>query len=316
MSAVLSLSALSFLIVACLTPILIWALRTMKLTQPIRKEMYADIQAKRGTPLMAGLIFLIGAAASLSHDPSPLSVFLTLSFVLFSLIGFIDDFSKAYYQDPAGISSRTKLLLQFPAAAALLLFLYRSIGVSPDIALLNGYQLQMSPMLYIVTILLFVVGSANAINFTDGLDGLLPVVAIPTYFFFFAISDRIEVQMFSLTMAACLLGFLIYNIFPAKAFMGDTGSLAIGASLAFLAVIEKVEILVPVLFFIYFAEQCSVILQIRYYKKTGKRLFKMAPVHYHFILKYGWSENKLVIVFGAVSWGCALTSWLLWKYAL
>lgn len=163
---------------------------------------------------------------------------------------------------------------------------------------------------YIILITLFIVGSANAINFTDGLDGLLGVVAIPTYFFFFAISDKYEVKIFCIAMIGSLLGFLLYNLYPAKGFMGDTGSLAIGGSLSFLAIIEKVEILIPVLFFVYFAEQLSVFLQVLSFKLTGKRLFKMSPIHYHFGLKYQWSENKIVIVFGLIYWLCALLSWI------
>jgi phospho-N-acetylmuramoyl-pentapeptide-transferase len=155
---------------------------------------------------------------------------------------------------------------------------------------------------------------AKSLNFTDGLDGLLISVAIPTYFFFFIISDKIGVQTFSLVMIGCLLGLFFYNIYPARAFMGDTGSLAIGGSLAFMAIIEKVEILIPILFFIYLSEQLSVILQVWYYKKTKLRIFRMAPIHYHFSLKYGWSENKIVMIFGFISWVSTLICLLLWKF--
>src|SRR6185437_5277588 len=128
----------------------------------------------------------------------------------------------------------------------------------------KDYAIALPVVVYAAVILLFVVGTANAINFTDGLDGLLINAAIPTYFFFFIISDHTEVKLFSLVMIACLLGLFLYNIYPAKAFMGDTGSLAIGGSLSFLAVLEKVELLIPILFFVYLAEQLSVILQVWY----------------------------------------------------
>jgi phospho-N-acetylmuramoyl-pentapeptide-transferase len=98
--------------------------------------------------------------------------------------------------------------------------------------------------------------------------------------------------------------------------MGDTGSLAIGGSLAFLAIVEKVEILTPILFFVYFAEQLSVILQVWYYKKTKLRIFKMTPIHYHYSLKYGWSENKIVMIFGTISWLCAIVCWFTWRYLM
>ncbi|MBP3964651.1 phospho-N-acetylmuramoyl-pentapeptide-transferase [Paenibacillus lignilyticus] len=315
-TSILSASGISFLLVTLLTPLLIWGLRTLKLTQPIRAELPPDHQAKRGTPLMSGLILLIGIMVSVCVHPQPMVLFIGTTFVLFGLVGFMDDFRKAAFQDPQGISGKMKLVLQFTFACILLLVLLRQFELSTDIAVFGDFSLHLPPWLYLVIMLLFIVGSANAINFTDGLDGLLINVAIPTFFFFFVISERIEVQTFSLVMIGCLLGLFIYNIYPAKAFMGDTGSLAIGGSLTFLAVIEKVEILIPILFIIYLAEQLSVILQVWYYKKTKLRIFRMAPIHYHFSLKYGWSENKIVMIFGFVSWLAAFVSWLLWKFVL
>ncbi|MBB6672017.1 phospho-N-acetylmuramoyl-pentapeptide-transferase [Cohnella nanjingensis] len=307
---------LSFLLVAMLTPLLIWGLRTLKLTQPIRVELPPDHQAKRGTPLMAGLILLTGVATSAYFHPEPLIVFLGGTFVLFSLIGFMDDFKKAAYQDPSGMSGRTKLICQFAVTILLLFVLLYQFDLSPDIALFGGFSLQLPLYVYLILVVLFIVGSANAINFTDGLDGLLINVAIPTYFFFFAISEHAEVKTFSLVMIGCLLGLFLYNIYPAKAFMGDTGSLAIGGSLAFLAVLEKVEILIPLLFSVYLAEQFSVMLQVWYYKKTKLRIFRMTPIHFHFSLKYGWSENKIVMIFGFVSWLSAIVSWLIWRFLM
>ncbi|MGM1045635.1 Phospho-N-acetylmuramoyl-pentapeptide-transferase [Paenibacillus uliginis N3/975] len=316
MFGILGVSGLSFLLVAVLTPLLIKGLHTLKLTQPIRTELPPDHQAKRGTPLMAGLILLTGVAMSLQFHPTPLMMFLCITFILFSSIGFMDDYKKAVFQDPSGISGRMKLTFQFAFTGALLFVLFRSFGLTSNISLFQEFQLQLPIYIYLPVMLLFVVGSANAINFTDGLDGLLINVSIPTYFFFFLISERPEVQVFSLVMIGCLLGLFLYNIYPARAFMGDTGSLAIGGSLSILAVIEKVEILIPILFSVYLAEQLSVILQVWYYKRTKLRLFRMAPIHYHFNLKYGWSENKIVMVFGFISWFSVLICWLLWKYVL
>lgn len=207
-------------------------------------------------------------------------------------------------------------MLQFLFTGAILYLLLRFFGLTSDIALFQGYELHLPVFVYVAVLLLFVVGSANAINFTDGLDGLLINVSVPTYFFFFMISDKPEVQTFSLVMIGCLLGLFLYNIYPARAFMGDTGSMAIGGSLSVLAVIEKVEILIPMLFIIYLAEQLSVILQVWYYKRTKLRLFRMTPIHFHFRLKYGWSENKIVMIFGFVSWMSVLICWLIWKYLM
>ncbi|MDR6881350.1 phospho-N-acetylmuramoyl-pentapeptide-transferase [Bacillus sp. 3255] len=315
MLGIFGISGLSFILVALLTPLLIWGLRSLKLTQPIRSQLPPDHQVKQGTPLMAGLILLIGVAASLQFHPAPWMIFLCVTFLLFSSVGFMDDFKKAAQQDPSGISGRTKLVFQFAFTGMLLVTLFHSFALTSDISLFNGFQLHLPVYAYIIIMSLFVVGSANAINFTDGLDGLLINVAIPTYFFFFLISDKQEVQIFSLVMISCLLGLLLYNIYPARAFMGDTGSLAIGGSLSILAVIEKVEIFIPLLFSVYLAEQFSVILQVWYYKRTKLRLFRMAPIHYHFSLKYGWSENTIVMIFGFISWASALICWLIWKYA-
>jgi UDP-N-acetylmuramyl pentapeptide phosphotransferase/UDP-N-acetylglucosamine-1-phosphate transferase len=316
MFGILGVSGLSFLMVAVITPFLIWTLRTLKLTQPIRAELPPDHQAKRGTPLMAGLVLLIGVVMSLQFHPNPLMIFLCVTFLLFSSIGFMDDFKKAAWQDPSGISGRTKLVFQFSFTGALLYTLFHSFSLTGDITVFHGVQLQLPIYIYIAVMLLFVVGSANAINFTDGLDGLLINVAIPTYFFFFMISDKPEVQAFSLVMIGCLLGLFLYNIYPARAFMGDTGSLAIGGTLSLLAVIEKVEILIPLLFVVYLAEQLSVILQVWYYKRTKLRIFRMTPIHYHFSLKYGWSENKIVVVFGLISWVASLSCWVIYKFVL
>jgi len=312
----LGVSGLSFLLVAFFTPLLIKGLRVLKLTQPIRSELPPDHQAKKGTPLMAGLILLVGLVLSVRFQPSPFMIFLCAAFLLFSSIGFMDDYKKAVWQDPSGISGRMKLVLQFTFTGGLLLILVQYFSLTSEITLFHGFQLELPVYAYIAIMLLFVVGLANAINFTDGLDGLLINAAIPTYFFFFLISDKPEVQTFSLVMIGCLLGLFIYNIYPARAFMGDTGSLAIGGSLAILAVIEKVELLIPILFFVYLAEQLSVILQVWYYKRTKLRLFRMAPIHYHFSLKYGWSENRIVMVFGIISWASVLVGWLVYEFVL
>ncbi|RLQ94577.1 phospho-N-acetylmuramoyl-pentapeptide-transferase [Falsibacillus albus] len=307
---------IAFLVVAALSPLLIAVLRKLRLIQPIRKELPSDHQLKKGTPLMFGLILFVGIIVSNLYSPTPIMYFLSVTYILFSFVGFLDDFWKASRQDPGGVSGKTKLLFQFIFTSTLLYFVINNIGVDTSINIYKHISLNLPMVVYVIVITLFVVGSANAINFTDGLDGLLGVVAIPTYFFFFVVSDRPEVQLFCLIMMGCLLGFLIYNIYPAKAFMGDTGSLAIGGSLSFLAVIEKVEILIPILFFIYFAEQLSVILQVASFKLTHKRIFRMTPIHYHFGLKYGWSETTIVAVFGFISWFCVIICLAYWKLFL
>jgi phospho-N-acetylmuramoyl-pentapeptide-transferase len=290
-----------------IAPVLIFILDKLKWTQPIRAELPADHQEKKGTPLMLGSVFLVGVAVAFYYNQSPVMLFLITTFLLFSFIGFLDDHWKASKQDPGGVSAKTKLIFQFGFTILLLFASINLFELDTSIQLTESLQIVLPYSLYFVIITLFIVGTANAINFTDGMDGLLGMVAIPTYFFFFVISEYAEVKIFCLVMIAAILGFLIYNLYPAKAFMGDTGSLAIGGTLSFLAVIEKVEILIPVLFIIYLAEQLSVILQVAYFKRTRKRLFKFTPIHFHYGIKYGWSENMIVTMFSLVSWAaCAI----------
>ncbi|OFW79332.1 MAG: phospho-N-acetylmuramoyl-pentapeptide-transferase [Alicyclobacillus sp. RIFOXYA1_FULL_53_8] len=296
----------AFLLVMALIPIQTHLSKAYGVVQPIRKELPADQQKKRGTPLMGGLIFLIGALISAVVQQSFVSAFLSGSFLMFALIGFSDDFKKAFTKSPEGISARTKLFLQTIVTAGTLYYLLVRTSLEPVLQITRDIQFNIPTALFVVGAALVVIGSTNAINLTDGLDGLLSVCAIPTYFFFFVISQSMDIKLFSLIMIACLLAFLFYNRFPAKIIMGDTGSMAIGGSLSLLAVIEHVLILLPILFFVYFAEILSVVIQVSYYKRTGKRIFRMSPIHYHFSLKYGWNENTIVTVFGAVSWVCSL----------
>jgi phospho-N-acetylmuramoyl-pentapeptide-transferase len=305
---------ITFVLVIILSPLLIATLKKLNLTQPIRAELPAEHHNKKGTPLMLGSIFLIGILVAFVYYSSPRMLFLVGTFILFSFVGFLDDFWKASKQDPGGISAKTKLVFQFSFTILLLMVLINYFGLDTTFRITDSIHIFLPLSVYIALVTLFIVGTANAINFTDGMDGLLGMVSIPSFFFFFLISDHIEVKIFSLIMIGSLAGFLIYNLYPAKAFMGDTGSMAIGGSLSFLAIIEKVEILIPLLFFIYLAEQFSVITQVLYFKKTKKRLFLMAPIHFHYGIKYGWSENVIVLNFTIVSWACSCVSYLYFYY--
>ncbi|WP_252504425.1 phospho-N-acetylmuramoyl-pentapeptide-transferase [Sporosarcina sp. Marseille-Q4943] len=303
---------ISFLLVALITPIVIFLFKRFKFTQPIRRELPSDQQQKKGTPLAVGIVFYIGILVALYYQTSSLSLLLGTVFLLFGFVGFVDDFWKAVRKDPEGISGKSKLFFQFVFTFIILYLLVTYFNFNSVIIITKDFSFLLSLALYLPIVSLFIVGSANAVNFTDGMDGLLANVSIPTLTFFFLTSSYIEVKIISIALIGCLLGFLLFNLYPAKGFMGDTGSLALGGILAFFSVIEHVEILVPFLFIIYFAEAFSVIIQVRIYKWTRKRLFKTAPIHYHFRYKYGWSENKIVAVFGFISWlGCAL-SYLYW----
>lgn len=296
----------AFFVVMALIPVQTRLSKAYGIVQPIRKELPADQQKKRGTPLMGGLIFLVGALVVASVQRSPVSTFLAIAFLLFALIGFSDDFKKAFTKSPEGISAKTKLLLQALVTSGSLYYLVEQVSLDHMLRVTRTIQVDIPLGVFVLGAGLIVIGSTNAINFTDGLDGLLSVCAIPTYFFFFAISKSEDVKVFCLVMMAVLLAFLYYNRFPAKIIMGDTGSMAIGGTLSLLAVLEHVLILLPVLFLVYFAEILSVIIQVSYFKRTGKRIFRMSPIHYHFSLKYGWNENTIVVTFGIVSWICSL----------
>ncbi|SFC25308.1 phospho-N-acetylmuramoyl-pentapeptide-transferase [Bacillus sp. 491mf] len=312
----LKLLILSFVLVVIATPFILFILKKINFTQPIRKELPSDHQKKKGTPLMLGIVFYIGVIICLYYNHSPLMILLCSTFILFGFIGFLDDFWKAYNQDPGGVSSKTKLILQFTFTSYILYTLIMNFDFEFKISLTQDNTLYLPSFVYIILITLFIVGTANAINFTDGMDGLLANVSIPSFLFFFLISEHQEIRIFSLVMIGCLIGFLIYNLYPAKGFMGDTGSLAIGGILTFFSVIEHVEILVPLLFIIYFAEQFSVIIQVYYFKTTGSRIFKMTPIHFHFALKYGWRENQIVSIFGLVSWITMLICFVYYKLFL
>lgn len=294
---------ITFLLTVFIAPLLIYTLKKLKLTQPIRVELPSDHQEKKGTPLMLGSVFFVGIFVALYYyTTSPVMLFLVATFILFSFIGFLDDFWKASKQDPGGVSGKTKLKFQFAFTILLLYIGIDLFEIDTSIRVTESLNIVLPYIIYLILITLFIVGTANAINFTDGMDGLLGMVSIPTYFFFFVISENTEVKVFCLVMIATILGFLIYNLYPAKAFMGDTGSLAIGGTLSFLAIIENVEILIPILFIIYLAEQLSVIIQVAYFKRTKKKLFRFTPIHYHYGIKYGWSENMIVTVFAMISW--------------
>ena len=276
-----------------------------RLVQPIRKELPDDQHRKSGTPLMGGLVFLLAGVMAVYVAPASRSILLAVALCLFALIGFADDLQKAR-TGRDGISASTKLGWQFVIVGVLLYYILRTGWLSTQLPIVHGVAPTIPITPFFAGVALVIVGAANAINFTDGLDGLLATVAIPSYFFFFVITRNADVQAFCLMMMVSLLAFLFYNRFPASIIMGDTGSMAIGGTLAFLGVLEHVLILLPVLFFVYLAEILSVIIQVGYFKRTGRRVFRMSPIHYHFGLKYGWHENRIVMVFGAVSWICAL----------
>jgi phospho-N-acetylmuramoyl-pentapeptide-transferase len=232
-------------------------------------------------------------------------VILTVLFVTlgFGLVGFLDDYIKVVMKRSMGLHAWQKMVGQFLITAVFAYYIanYTDLGTSVIVPFTHGYELDLGFWFY--PFLFFaVIGTVNGTNFTDGLDGLLSSITVLTATFFSVIAIGTGSGLEPITCAAvgALLGFLVYNVYPAKVFMGDTGSLALGGLVAASAFMLKMPIYIIIVGFIYFVEVLSVIIQVTYFKKTGKRVFKMAPIHHHFEL-CGWPETKVVAIFSIVT---------------
>lgn len=307
-------AAIVGLVVAlAVAPLLIPVLRHLKLGQQIRGVGPQGHLKKQGTPTMGGIIFLAGLPISVAVlDPDSASAWaLTLLTVGFGLIGFADDYLKVALKRPLGLRAREKLLLQGVLAVAFAWYAYRLIPVA---GYLLPFHLGRLPVgwWYGPIAVVAILGTANAVNLTDGLDGLAAGAATLSFAFFALLSARLkdpEVTLFALAMIGGLVGFLRVNRHPARVFMGDTGSLALGAGLAGLAVITGAPLLLPVVGLLFVIETLSVIIQVLSFRLTGRRVFRMSPLHHHFELG-GWSEKRVVTIFWLVSALGAVLAWL------
>lgn len=297
---------ISFIITVILGPILIPVLRKMKIGQSIREEGPKTHYKKSGTPTMGGIIMMIGllitvlTSGILNRD----IYILLLSTFGFGLIGFIDDYIKVVKRRSLGLKPYQKLIGQFILAA--LLAIYQSntsmLGTKIIIPFVSNKYLDLG-MLYIPFITFVVVGTVNSVNLTDGLDGLATGVTLIVLSFFGLVSlnwGMNSASIFSAALTGACLGFLVYNAYPAKVFMGDTGSMALGGAVSALAILLNLPLVIPIVGGIYFVEALSVIIQVTSYKLTGKRVFLMSPLHHHFEQK-GWSETRVVAVFWIVT---------------
>ncbi|MFD1018080.1 phospho-N-acetylmuramoyl-pentapeptide-transferase [Thalassobacillus hwangdonensis] len=301
---------ISFLITVLISPIIIPFLRRLKFGQSIREEGPKSHQKKSGTPTMGGVMVLLAVsittlimATKFNPEPVSFEVFLLL-FVLigYGLIGFLDDFIKVVMKRNLGLTSKQKMLGQIIIAIVTYLILRTHgfptyIGIpATDIQIDLGWG-------YALLILFMLVGSSNAVNLTDGLDGLLAGTAALAFGAFAILawsgSPQFEITIFALAIVGALLGFLVFNAHPAKVFMGDTGSLALGGAIAIVAILTKLEILLIIIGGVFVIETLSVIIQVISFKTTGKRVFKMSPLHHHYELK-GWSEWRVVTTFWTV----------------
>lgn len=297
------LMALIFSLV--LGPIFIPILHKLKFGQNIRKEGPKSHQKKAGTPTMGGLIFFISVAATiliLGKNFAAQEMIILYSFLAFGFIGLLDDMLKIIHKQNEGLKAGQKMILLLLFSVALAWYGYKNVGTDILIPFVKNFSLDLK-ILYIPFIVIYYAAVTNAVNLTDGIDGLATSVTIIVLTFFTIVgykTGNMPVAIFAITLAGALLGFLRYNAFPAKIFMGDTGSLALGGAIGTLALMMKMELLVIIVGGMYVIETLSVIIQVTSFKLTGKRVFKMSPIHHHFE-QCGWSEVKIVTVFSCIT---------------
>ena len=297
--------AIAFVLCALIGPQLIPFLHRLKFGQSIRGCGPASHMKKSGTPTMGGIMILVALTVSVLFccklTPSVvIALVLTLGH---ALIGFLDDYIKVVMKRNLGLTAKQKFFCQFLLAGA---YVYYAETHMQDTTLwfpLLNVNVDCGWCFYVLVFLLLV-GTTNAVNLTDGLDGLASFVTLPVALTYAVIANaqgQTELCSFALALAGGCLGFLLFNHHPAKVFMGDTGSLAIGGGIAALALLTKTELLLVILGGVYVMEAASVIIQVSYFRFShGKRIFRMTPIHHHFELG-GWKETKVVLVFTLVS---------------
>jgi phospho-N-acetylmuramoyl-pentapeptide-transferase len=297
---------LSFVISLFLTNILINIFRQSQVKQYILKESPETHLVKEGTPTMGGIAIIISVLFSLliavlffKYNLSYNVLFVLFLLISFAFIGLIDDLRKIKKQENKGISAKAKLFLQIIFASIFAGFFAVFNDFSTIQNIQGSFQL-VEIVLYYVFIVFLIVGTSNAVNLTDGLDGLatgLLIISFLGFAFFAFITTNASVLFLLAILIGSLFGFLWFNLNPAKIFMGDTGSLALGATLAGISILLDRELLLILLGFIFLIETLSVIIQVSYFRiSKGKRIFKMSPIHHHFELS-GWTENKIVTRF-------------------
>lgn len=303
---------IAFVLTALMGPYFIPALHRLKFGQEVRDDGPQAHLKKQGTPTMGGIMFLIAIIAAtlimmLVTGPDAEVLLVLLMTAGFGLIGFADDFLKIRKHQSEGLNPKQKLLLQLLLTAAFAFFAYGHSEAGGSVYIpfmgLDSPAISLPVWLFVPFVLFVVLGTDNGVNFTDGLDGLCSSVTAVVAAFF-GIAGLLLGSGIALPAAAvigALMGFLLYNVYPAKVFMGDTGSLALGGFVAAAAVVSGLELYIPIVGFIYMIEVISVIIQVTYFKKThGKRFFKMAPIHHHFEL-LGNSETRIVAAFTIVT---------------
>lgn len=297
-------TVIAFVISIVIGPFLIPMLRRLKIGQSIREIGPNWHSKKSGTPTMGGIIFILGAAiATLILARDQKVMILLLSSIAFGIIGFIDDFIKVVMKRNLGLTASQKFTAQLIVSVVFVAALYYLGYVDTKIYIpFVPYKIDLS-WIYMFFTVFVVMGTVNSVNLTDGLDGLASSITVVVSIFFTAAAFLLKetnAAIFSASITGGCLGFLIFNRYPAKVFMGDTGSLFLGGAIAGLAVLLKLPLALVIVGGVYLAETLSVILQVISFKTTGKRIFKMSPLHHHFEM-LGWKETKVVAVFTAVT---------------
>lgn len=293
----------AFVLTLIMGPLFIPILRRLKYGQQIRTDGPQGHLKKQGTPTMGGVIILLALALAALRfsDKNTELLILLISSLGYGLVGFLDDYIKIIFKRSLGLTAKQKLLGQLLVSAAVCYLLIRE-GHSTEL-LLPFFDWHFNPgWLYFPLMAILMLGASNAVNFTDGLDGLLAgtsAIAFGAYTVISMNSTQPEAAIFSAAMVGAVLGFLVFNKHPAKVFMGDTGSLGIGGGLVAVAILTKSELLLAIVGGVFLIEILSVVIQVVSFKTRGKRVFKMSPIHHHFEL-VGWSEWRVVITFWSV----------------
>ena len=297
---------IAFAISVVLGPIVIPYLRKLKMGQTERVEGVQSHLKKAGTPTMGGIIFLLSTVVTsliyVKDYPKIIPIlFLTLGF---GIIGFLDDYLKVVLKRSDGLMPMQKMACQIVVTGIFAFYLmkFTDIPMTMKIPFMPGHEIDFG-ILTIPILFIAVIGTVNGVNFTDGLDGLASSVTImvATFFSVMAIGTKSGIEPITCAVVGALMGFLLFNVYPAKIFMGDTGSLALGGFVAGTAYMLQMPLFIIIVGLIYVVEVLSVMIQVTYFKAThGKRFFKMAPIHHHFEL-CGWSETRIVAVFSVVT---------------
>ena len=297
---------ISFVLSVIMGPIVIPMLRKMKMKQTERVEGVESHLQKAGTPTMGGVMILASIVVTSLFYVKDYPKIIPILFVTlgFGLIGFLDDYLKVVMKRSDGLFPKQKFALQIVITAV---FAYYLIHVthSPLTLLIpfSGGRYWNIGWLAIPLLFIAVIGTVNGVNFTDGLDGLASsvTVLVATFFTVVAVGTKSGIEPVTCAVVGALMGFLLFNVYPASVFMGDTGSLALGGFVASTAYMLQMPIFIIIVGMIYLIEVASVMIQVTYFKKTGgKRIFKMAPIHHHFEL-CGWSETRIVAVFSIIT---------------